>query len=323
MAPRSYWKGYLKLSLVSCPVSLYSATSESEKIKFNQLNKATGNRVKQQLVDGETGKTVEREDIVKGYEHDKGQYLQVTEAELEAVKLESTHTIEIVSFVPKSEVSDLYLDGHYFMTPSDKVGVDAFAIIRDSMRAKDLVGIGRVVLGKRERIVMLSPSENGMAATTLRYDYEVRKAADYYTGIPETKAAPEMLELASHMIDKMTSGFDATKFEDRYENGVLEILKRKQSGMAIDTATEEAKPKSAIDLMAALRASVEGMGNVVLIADAPGAKTKAAAAPATKAEKTESTDNRKRKKTSKAVPGGPGDEVQEEPSPAVSGKMSA
>src|SRR6476659_701035 len=155
MAPRAYWKGYLKLSLVSCPIALYPASSSSERVSFNRINKKTGNRLKQQLVDSETGETVEREDIGRGYEVGKNQFLLVEDEEIDKIKIESTHTIEIDNFVPRAEIDDRYLDSPYYIAPTDKVGQEAFSVIRDAMRDKGMVALGRVVLSRREHVMML------------------------------------------------------------------------------------------------------------------------------------------------------------------------
>ena len=175
MAPRAYWKGYLKLSLVSCPIALYPAASSSERVSFNRINKKTGNRLKQQLVDAETGETVEKEDIGRGYEIGKAQYLPVEDDELEKIEIESTHTIEIDSFVPRPEIDDRYPVSPYYIAPTDRVGQEAFAVIRDAIRDKGMVGLGRVVLTRREHVVMLEAFDKGLLATTLRYAYEVRE----------------------------------------------------------------------------------------------------------------------------------------------------
>src|SRR6185436_7188450 len=175
MAPRAYWKGYLKLSLVSCPVALYPAASGSERVSFNRINKKTGNRIKQLQVDGESGDPVEKEDIGRGYEIGKGQYLLVEDDEIEKIKIESSHTIDIKSFVPRAEIDNRYLDSPYYIAPTDQVGQEAFTVIRDVIRAKNMVALGRVVLARREHVIMLDPFEKGLLGTTLRYPYEVRE----------------------------------------------------------------------------------------------------------------------------------------------------
>ena len=257
MAPRAYWKGYLKLSLVSCPIALYPASSSSERVSFNRINKKTGNRLKQQNVDAETGEPVDREDIGRGYEIGKGQYLQVEDDELEKIEIESTHTIAIDSFVPRSEIDDRYLDSPYYIAPTDKVGQEAFAVIRDAIRDKGMVGLGRVVLTRREHVVMLEAFDKGLLATTLRYAYEVRDQGAYFEDIPELKLPAEMIQLASHIIDTKAAHFDPKKFEDHYETALVELLKKKQEGRAIEPVREEGPaPRRVINLMDALRASI-------------------------------------------------------------------
>jgi DNA end-binding protein Ku len=177
MAPRASWKGYLKLSLVSCSIALYPAASTSERVSFNRINKKTGNRLKQQLIDAETGETVEREDIGRGYELGKGQYLQVEDEEIEKIRIESSHAITIDTFVPRPEIDDRYLDSPYYLAPTDKVGQEAFAVIRDAIRDKGMVALGRVVVSRREHVMMLEAFDKGLLATILRYSYEVRDQA--------------------------------------------------------------------------------------------------------------------------------------------------
>jgi DNA end-binding protein Ku len=256
MAPRAYWKGYLKLSLVSCPIALYPAASSAERVSFNRINKKTGNRLKQQLVDAETGDPVDKEDIGRGYEIGKGQYLQVEDEELEKVKIESTHTIDITSFVPRTEIDDRYLNSPYYIAPTDQVGQEAFAVIRDTIREKGMVALGRVVLTRREYVVMLEAFDKGLLATTLRYPYEVREPAAYFEDLPELKLPAEMKELAAHIVDSKATHFDPAKFEDHYENALVELLRAKQAGRMIEPAQEEAAPQRVINLMDALRASI-------------------------------------------------------------------
>src|SRR6516162_9900397 len=184
MAPRAYWKGYLKLSLVSCPIALYPASSSSERVSFNRINKKTGHRLKQQMVDAETGEPVEREDIGRGYEAAKNQFILVEDEEIDKIKIESTHTIDIDSFVPRTEIDDRYLDSPYYIAPTDKVGQEAFTVIRDVIRDKGMVALARVVISRREHVVMLEAFEKGLLGTTLRYAYEVREAKPYFEDIP-------------------------------------------------------------------------------------------------------------------------------------------
>lgn len=257
MAPRAYWKGYLKLSLVSCPIALYPAASSSERVSFHRINKKTGNRLKQQNIDSDSSEPVEKEDIGRGYEVAKGQYVQIEDDELEKIQIESTHTIEIDSFVPRAEIDERYIDSSYYIAPTDQVGQEAFAVIRDAVRDRKMVGLGRVVLTRRERVVMLEAFDKGLLATTLRYAYEVREAGVYFEDIPELKLPKEMSELAGHIIDTKASHFDPSKFEDHYETALVELLRRKQAGRAIEPIREEAPPpQRVINLMDALRASI-------------------------------------------------------------------
>jgi len=256
MAPRAYWKGYLKLSLVSCPIALFPAASSSERVSFNRINKKTGNRLKQQLIDSESGQLVDKEDIVRGYEIGKGQYLQVEDEEIEKVQIESTHTIDINSFVPRSEIDERYLDSPYYVTPTDQVGVEAFAVIRDAIREKKMVALGRIVLNRRERVVMLEPFEKGLLGVTLRYQYEVRDHAAYFNDIPDLKLPGEMKELAAHIVDSKAGNFDPSKFEDHYESALVELLRAKQAGAVVQPKKDEPQPQRVINLMDALRASI-------------------------------------------------------------------
>ena len=194
MAPRPYWKGYLKLSLVACPIAVFTATTSSERVSFRQINKQTGNRLRQQLVDDVTREPVEAADKIRGYEVDKNVYVQVEDEEIEALQVESNHTIDIDSFVPRAQIDERYLDSTYYIAPNDQVGREAFAVIREAMRGKDMVALGRIVLAKRERVIALQPWEKGLLGTTLRYAYEVRNAGEYFDEIPDTKIPKEMLQ---------------------------------------------------------------------------------------------------------------------------------
>ena len=256
MAPRAYWKGYLKLSLVSCPIALYPASSSSERVTFNRINSKTGNRLKQQMVDAESGQPVDKDDIKKGYEYAKGQYVLVEDAELEKIKIESTHTIDIDRFVPRAEVDDRYLDSPYYISPTDQVGQEAFSVIRDAMQTKKVVGLARVVLTRREHVVMLEPFDKGLLATTLRYAYELRDQKDYFEDIPELKLSAEMMQLAAHIVDTKAGHFEPKSFEDHYEKALVELLKSKQAGLPIPTVGEETAAPRVINLMDALRASI-------------------------------------------------------------------
>src|SRR6266566_1122963 len=266
---RAFWKGYLKLSLVSCPIALYPASSSSERVSFRQINKKTGHRLKQQLVDSVTGEVVESGDKGRGYEIGKNEFMPVEDEELESLALESTHTIDIEKFVPQSEIDERYLDHPYYIAPEDKVGQDAFAVIREAMKRKNMVGLGKVVISRRERIVMLEPLDQGLMATTLRYAYEVRDAKPYFEDIPPVELPNEMVELAEHILDTKAGHFDPAEFEDRYENSVVEMLKQKQAGMPVRKEAPVATPGTVVNLMDALRRSVA--------ADRPAAKKAKAA----------------------------------------------
>src|ERR1700726_4102433 len=224
MSPRPYWKGYLKLALVSCPIALHAACSSSERISFRQINRKTGNRLRQQLIDEETREPVEGSEKARGYEIGKGQFLLVEDEELEAIEIESTHIIEIDSFVPRSEIDQRFFDTPYYITPNEPVGQEAFAVIREAMRGKGLVALGRLVLSKRERVIAVEPYGKGLLGTTLRYPYEVRKADDYFCDLPDLSVAPDMLTLAEHILDSKASKFDPATFRDRYEEALLAHL---------------------------------------------------------------------------------------------------
>jgi len=269
MAPRAYWKGYLKLSLVSCPIALYPASSSSERVSFNRINAKTGHRLKQLMVDAESGEPVDREDIKRGYEYAKGQYLLVADEELEKIRIESTHTIEIDRFVPRSEIDDRYLDTPYYIAPTDQVGQEAFAVIRDAMRQKKMAGLARVVLMRREYVAMLEPLDKGLLATTLRYAYEVRDQADYFSDIPDLKLPAEMAELAAHIVDTKSGHFDPKSFEDHYEKALIELLRSKQAGLPVETVGAKDEAPRVINLMDALRASIDAAARKPAAASTP------------------------------------------------------
>ncbi|RXH05947.1 Ku protein [Bradyrhizobium vignae] len=255
MAPRANWKGFLRLSLVTCPVALYPATSESEKISFNQLNRETGHRIKYLKVDADTGDEVQNEDIVKGYEFEKGQYIEVSKEELEEIALESTRTIEIDEFVDKSDIDPRYLIRPYYLRPDGKVGHDAFAVIRETIREMDKVAIGRVVLTNREHIIALEARDKGLIGTLLRYPYEVRSEQEYFDEIQDVKVTKDMLDLAKHIVNQKAGRFDPEKFEDHYESALIDLINHKRAGKPI---TPKSKPAAGnvVDLMEALRRSV-------------------------------------------------------------------
>jgi DNA end-binding protein Ku len=257
MAPRAYWKGFLRLSLVSCPILLYPATTEREKVRFHQLHKQSGNRIRYKKVDAETGREVEQDDIIKGYESSKGQYIELEPEELEAIALESTRTIDIEQFVPKKEIDELYLGNPYYIVPEGDVGQQAFAVIREAIKEKGMVAIGRVVFTSREHVIALEPRGKGMMGITIRYPYEVRDEKDYFGDIPSEKITGEMADLAAHIVKTKQGHFHPEKFEDRYEEALKDLIKRKSHGEKI-AQPDKAEPSNVIDLMDALRASVKG-----------------------------------------------------------------
>ena len=253
---RPYWKGYLKLALVSCPIALHAACSTAERIAFRQVNKATGNRLRQQLIDEETGAPVAPEHKGRGYEVAKGQYLIVDDAELEAIEIESTHTIEIDSFVPRCQIDQRFLDALYYVMPSEPVAQEAFAVIREALRVKAMVALGRLVLSKRERVIALEAYDKGLLGTTLRYPSEVRRAEDYFCDLPELTVAPDMLTLAEQILDSKAGKFDPLTFRDRYEEALFAHLKAKQAGAVQERKQMFAAPRRVINLIEALRRSV-------------------------------------------------------------------
>jgi DNA end-binding protein Ku len=258
MAARAYWKGSLKLSLVSCPVLLYPASTASEKTRFHMINKETGNRLKQQMVDAETGDVVESDQKGRGYELKKGEYVEVEKDELEAVQIESNHTIDIDSFVPKDEIDKRYLNHPYYIVPDGKAGIDAFAVIRDAMKDQDRVALARIVLTNREHIIAIEPLGKGLLGITLRYPYEVRDEGDYFDDIKNPKISKDMVELASHILDSKAAHFDPSKFKDEYENALKTLVKRKAAGKPVRVAEPGEKPDNVINLMDALKQSLKG-----------------------------------------------------------------
>ena len=256
MAPRAYWKGFLRLSLVSCPIQLFPATSEREKVSFNQLNKETGNRIRYRKVDEDTGEEVDSENIVKGYQIAKGQYIEIDDDELESIALESTKTIEIDEFVPKSEIDDLYNIRPYYIAPDGKVGQDAFVVIRDIIEKMNIVALGRVVLTSREHVIAMQPRGKGIMGTLLRYPYEVRDEKEYFDDIPNLKIGKDMMDLAKHIVETKSGHFEPEQFEDHYEAALKELIEKKSKGIKIEAPRERA-PAKVINLMDALRRSVK------------------------------------------------------------------
>src|SRR5436309_8780142 len=255
MAPRANWKGFLRLSLVTCPVALYPAAAETEKVAFHQLNRKTGHRIKYAKVDADTGEEVANEDIVKSYKVDTDTFIEVTKEELENVALESTRTIEIDEFVDRSEIDPRYLIRPYYLRPDGKVGHDAFAVIRETIREMDKVAIGRVVLTNREHIIALEPMDKGLVGTLLRYPYEVRSEQEYFDEIQDVKVTKDMLDLARHIVNQKAGNFEPQKFEDHYETALIELIDQKRAGKPI-TPKDKPAATNVVNLMEALRRSV-------------------------------------------------------------------
>src|SRR5690242_7685056 len=253
MAPRAYWKGFLKLSLVSCPIALYPASTSAEKTHFHQINTRTGHRLRQQLIDAETGRVVDKEHKGRGYELSKGRYVEIDEDELKAVRLESTHTIEIDDFVPADDIDQRYLDRPYYLVPNGKTGADAFVVIRDAMKRQDKVALARVVLTNREHVIAIRPLGKGLLGTTLRYPYELRDEKPVFEDIPHPHVSKDMIDLAAHILESKSATFDPHKFKDKYEMALRTLVKRKAAGKTIEAPDEAEQPNNVIDLMDALK----------------------------------------------------------------------
>jgi len=258
--PRAYWKGHLRLSLVTCPVELFPATSQAEKTHFHQINTRTGHRLRQLMVDEETGDPVDTAHKGRGYEIGKGKYVPIDDDELAAVEIESTHTIDIDGFVPRGEIDKRYLDRPYYIAPDGKAATEAFVVIRDAMKDEKRVALARIVMAHREHIIMIEPLGKGLLGTTLRFDYEVRDEKDYFADIPSPGIAPDMVSLAAHILDSKAARFDPRKFKDEYETALRKLVQRKAKGHAIEPPEPAEKSGNVIDLMDALRRSVEAGG---------------------------------------------------------------
>lgn len=259
MAPRAYWKGFLKLSLVSCPIALYPATTSREKVSFHQINKRTGNRIRYRKVDAETGKEVDPAELAMGYQVGKDKYIVFDHDELEAVAIESKHTIEIDQFVDKGSIDELYLADPYYIVPDGEIGAQAFAVIREVIRGEGMVALGKVVLTSREHVIALEARGRGMLGITLRYPYEIRKEEDYFRDIADEKVPKDMLDLAAHIVETKKARFQPGKFDDRYEDALRALVRRKQKGEKIEQP-EEPAPSNVINLMDALRKSLKAQG---------------------------------------------------------------
>lgn len=254
MAPRANWKGFLKVGELVCPVALYTAASTSDRIAFHMLNRKTGHRLHREFIDSETGKTVEREDQVKGYEVGDGDYIALDPEEIAAALPESDKTLEIEAFIAYDDIDDLYFDKPYYLTPSDRHGDEAFALIREGMKKSNVAALAETVLFRRMRTVLIRPEGQGLVATTLNYDYEVRSAEAAFSDVPDVKLKGEMLELAEHIINTKKGRFDPKGFDDRYDAALAEVVKAKIEGRKIKPVKPKAEGK-VIDLMEALRQS--------------------------------------------------------------------
>jgi Ku protein len=257
---RAYWKGYLKLSLVTCPIALYPASSQAEKTHFHQINRKTGHRLRQQMVDEVTGKVVGKDDKSRGYEVSKGKYVEIEPEEIKAIQVESTHTLDIDKFVPLDEIDRRYFDRPYYIAPDGKAGEEAFAVIRDAMKDKDRVALAKVVLTNREHIMAIEPMGKILLGTILRFDYEVRDENEIARSVPSPRIPKEMLSLASHILDTKAGHFDTSQFKDEFETELKKLVKRKAAGKPIEYEEPAERPANVVNLMEALRQSVQGGG---------------------------------------------------------------
>jgi DNA end-binding protein Ku len=258
MATRPTWQGYLRLSLVSCPVALYTATSRTGEVHFNMLSKETHNRIKMIPTDPETG-PVERSEIVKGYEIEKGHYVVITDDEIKNVRLETTRTLDIERFVDQEDIDRLYWNDPYFLAPDGDMAVEAFAVIREAMKTSAKVALGRLVMHQRERLMALEPRDKGILAYTLRNRNEVRQADEFFANIRDVKPPPQMVEIATKIIEQLEGPFDPSLFNDRYEDALRALIKEKEKGHTVK-APEEPKEAEVIDLMEALKRSLGQSG---------------------------------------------------------------
>ncbi|HEV7717493.1 MAG TPA: Ku protein [Arsenicitalea sp.] len=257
MAPRSFWKGYLKLSLVTCPVAMMPVISDSEKVRFHTLNRKTGNRIQSRYIDAVTSKPVDDDNQVKGYPRDEEDYVMLEDDELDAVALESTRTIDIDKFVPKESIDWIWYDTPHFLVPNDKVGEEAYSVIREAMKATDMVGISRVVLYRRERAVMIEPRDKGIILWTLRYGDEVRDEREYFEGIDEKPGDPQLMDMVRSLIEERTKPWSPEMVKDPVQDRLLDIIKAKKKGKAPAKAKAAAQePSNVINIMDALRKSL-------------------------------------------------------------------
>jgi DNA end-binding protein Ku len=281
MAYRPTWQGHLKLSLVTCPVALYTAINAGGDVHFNLINPKTNNRIKMITTDPDTG-PIDRSELVKGYEVSKGEYVLLSQDEINSVKLESIKTIEIERFVAGDEIDRLYFDSPYFLAPDGKLAQEAFGVIRTAMEKSGQIALGRVVIGTRERILALEPRGKGILAYTIRTDAEVRKPDEIFAGISDKAAEPSMISIAEKIIEQQEGPFDPSRFVDRYEEALKALIQDKKTGQK-PAKVAEPENTNVVDLMAALRASLGAKGKAAGKAEAKE-ETKAAK-PATKARR--------------------------------------
>lgn len=254
MATRPTWQGYLRLSLVSCPVALYTATSRSGEVHFNMLHKDTHNRIRMIPTDPETG-PVDRSEIVKGYEIEKGRYVVITDEEIKAVRLSTTRTLDIERFVGEDEIDRLYWNDPYFLAPDGDMAVEAFTVIREAMKKEGRVALGRLVMHQRERLMALEARDKGILAYTIRNKREVKQPEEIFANIPEVKPPAQMVDIAAKIIDQLEGPFDPSQFNDRYEDALRALIKEKEKGASV-TAPQQPQEAEVIDLMEALRRSL-------------------------------------------------------------------
>lgn len=288
MAARAYWKGQIRLALVSIPVEIFSATKSGATIAFNQIHEPTGKRVKYEKVVPGVG-PVDADEIVKGFQYEKGHYVLLDEDEIEAVKLESKKTLELTQFVDQDEIDVLYYEKPYYVVPADDLAEEAFIVLREALRRTKKVGLGQLALRGREYVVSLKPCGRGLILETLRYADEVNKAQSYFRDISDAKPDEDLLDLAETLIEKKAGKFDASEFHDRYVDALKDLIERKRKGRTIETEEEEAPSRGSnvVDLMAALKKSLDRPGSDAGTDKAPAgkkaAKKTAAKAPARKA----------------------------------------
>ncbi|HEX2559373.1 Ku protein [Phenylobacterium sp.] len=276
MATRPTWQGYLRLSLVSCPVALYTATSRSGDVSFNMLHKETHNRIRMIPTDPETG-PVDRSEIVKGYEVEKGRYVVITDEEIKNVRLSTTRTLDIERFVDEAEIDRLYWNDPYFLVPDGEMAVEAFTVIREAMENSGKVALGRLVMHQRERLMALEPRDLGILAYSLRSNREVKNPAEVFDNIPDVKPDKAMVDIATQIIKQQEGPFDPSKFNDRYEDALRALIKEKEKGHTVGTP-EKPKEAEVIDLMEALRRSLGQGGGSGGAAKKPAASTSRKAA---------------------------------------------